>query len=167
MAQTTEPLPMVREPERFHRRQTRLYIVLPFLLVVLLFVGLIVVVASIPERVTLSSVADFILTVLVLCPFWLLCLMPILLLMLVLNYGVFRLYGGSKPRLQRLDELSATLLTKTGLASESLSKRIVDMNDKLAPVMDAMDVFEEPSRMPSVQEESENGEHKSNQLESE
>jgi hypothetical protein len=114
-----------------HRRETWLHILLPFLGGILLVAVLLIMALLLPQRAQVSLVADWMLTIFVLCPLAL-CLLPIYLLMMVAAFGMNKVHDKAASPLKRLEILSRTLAEKTISASESLSRASISLGTRFA-----------------------------------
>ena len=114
-----------------HRRETWLFILLPFLGGTLLVLALFTLALLLPLRSQVSLVADWMVTVFILCPMAI-CLLPIYVLMMVAAFGMNKVHDKAASPLKRLEILSRTLMEKTITASESLSRASISLGTRFA-----------------------------------
>jgi|FLYN01.1.fsa_nt_gi lysylphosphatidylglycerol synthetase-like protein (DUF2156 family) len=139
---------MAAAPERpaqaQHRRETLLWIILPVAgagLVILAVLGVTLLVL-LPRRAQVSILADWLLTVLVLCPV-LLCLFPVCVLLVTAVFGMNRLHGKTERLMGKAGAMSETLVERTLDATETISKKSIDFNVKLAHLEPLWRMFDE------------------------
>lgn len=119
--------------EAQHRRQTRLFIWLPFGAAILLILGAVVVAALLPLRLQLSVVSDFVLTVLVLCPMAI-CLLPLYIALVVLIAAMNRLHHNTAHALGRAVNWSQSLSRRVDQAAGRLERWSIQWSTRLAPL---------------------------------
>jgi ethanolamine transporter EutH len=117
---------------------------LPVVLLMLLFIGVLAVVLVLPQREQVSIIADFMVTLLVVCPLSLLCLVVAvgLLFAVAAMSKSFRLV--QRP-LHRVQGLSETMATRTAKMSDTVNHKAIDASARFAPVYKALGVFERGS----------------------
>jgi hypothetical protein len=128
---------MVASPKRpsqtLHRRETLIYILLPVAGGGLLLLGALAVTlfGVLPRRPQVSVLADWLLTVLVLCPA-VLCLLPVCILLMTLVFSLNRLHGTTEGLMGKAEDMSASLAERTVAATETVSKKSIGLTAKLA-----------------------------------
>ncbi|MBI5669149.1 MAG: hypothetical protein HZC41_14185 [Chloroflexi bacterium] len=133
--------------EQAHRRETRLYIILP------LVVGIVVVVAGgviallLPQRLQVSLIADLLVTVLLLCPS-VLCLFAVAIGFVAAAAAMNKAHTGAGKLLGRAEGLSARMLDTTNRATETINQKTINLSVKLAFLEKLLDVYERPALPP-------------------
>ncbi len=128
---------MAASPERSsqaqHRRETLRWIILPVAgSGLLLLAGLGVTLFGIlPRRPQVSVLADWLLTILVLCPA-VLCLLPVCVLLMTMVFGLNRLHGRTERLMGKAEAMSASVAAKTIGAAETVSKKSIGLSARLA-----------------------------------
>lgn len=129
---------------RVHRRETWVQMILPFLLA-LLFVIFLVCLVALPTdsswRLRASVIADFMVTILVLCPA-VLCMIPIFALMVAAIAGANKLHDSTRTPLERLETLTESMADRVENAAGSVNKRVINLNERIAPLMKIMTFFD-------------------------
>lgn len=122
-----------RPSQALHRRETLIYILLPVAGGGLLLLGALAVTlfGVLPRRPQVSVLADWLLTVLVLCPA-VLCLLPVCILLMTLVLSLNRLHGNTERLMGKAEDMSASLAEKTMGASETVARKSIDLTAKLA-----------------------------------
>lgn len=144
MSQPSEPTPPPRERgRRIHRRETLRQLVLPMLGSGLIILVIALVLVLLPARVQVSVLADWMFTILVLCPL-VLCNLIVFLLVVVLWYGMTRLHRGTEAPLERLENLVTGVANRIERTSAALNQRVVNVSSRLAPLMKLFSVFDTP-----------------------
>jgi hypothetical protein len=132
---TRSPEQRLAETEQTLRREQRLQIWLPFVIGVVI-VLMLVVFAVLTPRV--SVVANCLLTVLILCPA-VLCFLPIYFVLVFAVSGMNSAYNSAARPLRGLERLSVRVLNRTVSLSDSLSRRSINFNARLAPLSNWME----------------------------
>lgn len=136
-----------RSGRDLHRRETRNQIVLPFLLAVV-FVTLIVLFVAFlnnPQaRTQVRAIADFVLSVTILCPA-ILCLFPIYLLVVVGVYGANKLHAGTQKPLERLETLTNQARERVSGWTDGANSQVSHWSARIEPLMKIMSIFDEPT----------------------
>lgn len=134
---TTERRPSQRE----HRRETLRFITLPFAgAVVLLLAGLALVLA-LPQRAQVSIIADWMSTVLILCPLTL-CLFPLTAGLWIAVAGMNRLHAAAAKPLDRAEDLSRALAEHAAQTAEAVSQRVISGSARLAFITRLLSIFD-------------------------
>lgn len=137
--------------EQTHRRETRLYIILP------LVAGIVVVLAGgviallLPQRFQVSIIADLMLAVLILCPS-VLCLFLIVVGLAAAVVGMNKVHTGAGKTLGRAEGLTARVLDGTNRATESINQKTINLSVKLAFLEKLLGAFDRPA-LPSSKDE--------------
>lgn len=135
-----------------HRRQTRLLIVLPFLLGVLLIIALAVVALALPDDRQTSLIADFLMIIVLLCPA-VICLFPLYILMVVGAVGMSSVHRAAQKPLDRLNDLSEALYRRVDSASQQVAEKTIDANVRLTTLdrnlFSVFDRKDKPKQLPA------------------
>ena len=145
----TNPAPQQPRPRssgrQIHRREMRLQVWLPFALAAVLILSMFLMVAlpSEPEwRLRAAFIADFMTTILFLCPIFL-CGFVFYAVLVAAGYGMHRLYRGTIPPLERLSSLSQQSSEKAQVYSERVVQETGRWSVRLAPLMKMFSIFDE------------------------
>lgn len=114
-----------------HAEETRREILVPFLIGVALVVVPVIIALLLPRNNQTGLIADFLLTVFILCPA-VICLLPIYLLMVVSAWGVGRLHDGVARPLAQVETFSKSLNTRTESLSDSVARRVISFSARFA-----------------------------------
>jgi hypothetical protein len=122
-----------RPSQALHRRETLIYVLLPVAGggLVLLAALAVTLFGVLPRRPQVSILADWLLTVLVLCPA-VLCLLPVCILLMTMVFGLNRLHGKTEGLMGKAEDMSASLANKAINASETVSRKSIGLTAKLA-----------------------------------
>lgn len=137
--------------EQTHRRETRMGIILPFA------VGIVVVLAGgviamlLPQRSQVSIIADLMVTILLLCPS-VLCLFAVGIGLVAAAAGMNKVHNGAGKALGRAEGLTARVLTRTERVTESVNQRTINLSVKLAFLEKLLGFFDRPA-LPSPKDE--------------
>lgn len=130
-----------------HNLETVRWIVLPIVGVgALVLVGTIIVLI-LPGRLQVSLIADWMLSVLLLCPM-VLCLFPFCLLMILAIVGMNRAHQAVSKPLQRVETLSATLRDRTIQTTDAVNRQTINASVKFAFIDRLLAVFDPPVSPP-------------------
>ena len=127
--------------EKKHRRQTFWQVKVPALAGILFLLGILLVAIVLPLRSQSGLIADFSLTVLVLCPVAL-CLFPLFLGLVAANVGLSRLNTALANLLVRAETMSHTMVDKANTASETISRKTTAFRSRVDTVEQAVNRFE-------------------------
>jgi membrane protein implicated in regulation of membrane protease activity len=128
-------------------RDTVRWIVLPIAGVgALVLVGT-VIVLILPGRLQVSLIADWLLSVLFLCPM-VVCLFPLCLLMILAIVGMNRAQQAVSKPLQRVETLSATLRDRTVHTTDAINRQTINASVKFAFIDRLLAVFDSPMEPP-------------------
>lgn len=127
--------------ERIHRREMRWQIWLPFWFALLLvIVGFLVV--ALPTdptwRIRTQAIADWMVSAMCLIPLTL-CLFPMYLLVFLGVFGMSKLHDSAERPLRKLENLSASAADYIEQGSDFVKKRVTGFDNRIAPLMRAMD----------------------------
>ncbi len=139
-----------RPSTKIHRGETLRYIILPILGVLAIILLGTVATLLLRRPVQVALLADWLLTVLVLCPMAL-CLFPVCILMIAAVAGLGKAHGLAAKPLRRLEDLSADLANKALTATDSINRQTVNVSTRFAFFDRWMSLFDRPSP---------NGQHK-------
>jgi hypothetical protein len=129
--------------EDVHRRETIRYILLPMAgLVILILVGA-TISLLLPGRLQVSLIADWLLTILFLCPLAL-CLFPICILMVAAIVGMNKAHTSITNPLRRLESLSQTIKDRVSKTADTVNHKTVDVSAKWAFFDRLLSVFDPP-----------------------
>jgi hypothetical protein len=125
------------------RRDTLRWIILPIVGVgALVLVGT-VIVLILPERLQVSLISDWLVSVLCLCP-TVLCLFPLCILMISAVVGMNRAHQAVSKPLQRVEMLSTTLRDRTAQTTDAINRQTVNASVKFAFIDRLLAVFDPP-----------------------
>lgn len=134
-----------------HRRETRLYIYLPAVLlfvVLLIAAGLVAITLSPPEkRWGLSLIADLMLTVLVLCPS-VICLGAVAVGMAVLAVKIGVAHETLEKPLRRAQRITDTVAERSESTADAVNHRAVMFSARMAFFSKLLSVFDRPEDEP-------------------
>lgn len=149
--------------EKTQRQQTRRYILLPFFVLILIFIALIGVAVSLRTPTQVAVVSDMLLTAFVLLPM-VICLFPIVVMMFVLIALVNRLHSGTVSPLRRLEQWTYTMEQRVEGWARIVDSRVINYAVKFAPIRHILTIFDTPSSSHGNQDEGEtNDQSKPNQ----
>lgn len=134
--------------EDTHRRETIRYILLPMAGVVALVIIGAVISLLLPGRLQVSLLADWLLTILFLCPLAL-CLFPICILLVAAIAGMNKAHTAIANPLRRLEVLSGTIKERVSKTADTINHKTVDASAKWAFVDRLLAVFDPPKSPPS------------------
>ncbi len=137
--------------ERAHRRETRLYIILPLVIGIVLVLAGGVIVMLLPQRLQVSIIADLMLVVLMLCPS-VLCLFLVVVALVAAAAGMNKVHVGASKTLGRAEGLTARVLDNTNRATETINQKTINFSVKLAFLEKLLGVFDRPT-LPSSKDE--------------
>jgi cell division septal protein FtsQ len=129
--------------EAVHRRETWLYIFLPMVIFVVLLVVVVLGVISLPQSSQKSLIADWLFTVMFLCPM-VLCLFPVVILLVAGVVGLNKAHSMSLRPLRRLQDLSLKLKDRTASTTDTINRRTVDVSVRLAYLERLLSLFDPP-----------------------
>jgi hypothetical protein len=133
--------------EEVHRRETLRYIVLPMVGVGLIVLAGAVISLLLPQRLQVSIIADWLLTILFLCPLAL-CLFPFCILMVAAVFGLNKAHDALVSPLRRVESLSETLRDRVSKTTDIVNQKTVDASAKWAFVDRLLSVFDPPRSPP-------------------
>lgn len=131
--------------ERIHRREMRWQIWLPFWVAfALVIIGFsAIALQSDPIwRIRSGAIADWMMSVMCLIPLSL-CLLPLYMSVMFGIWGMNRLHASTERPLRRLENLSATAADHIEQGSEFVKKRVTGFDNRIAPLMKAMNTFDD------------------------
>lgn len=135
------PRPVRPDSEAQHRRETRRQILLPLLAGTLLIVVLVGLVLILPRRAQVGIIADFMLTVFMLCPAAV-CLLPVTIGLLVAAFGTGRLHDRAAPPLRGLQARTAAISDRADTLANAVNQRVIAYSGRLGALLRLFDVFE-------------------------
>lgn len=137
--------------EQMHRRETRLYIILPLVAGIVLVLAGGVIAMLLPQRLQVSIIADLMLTIMLLCPS-VLCLFAVVVALVAAAAGMNKLHGGAGKAFGRAEGLTARVLEGTNRASETVNQKTINLSVRLAFIEHLLGVFDRPALPPSKDE---------------
>ena len=145
---------MVAPPDRgqfaskasFNRDMVR-WIVLPIVGVGALVLLGTIIVLILPGRFQVSLIADWLVSVLFLCPM-VVCLFPLCLLMILAIVGMNKAHQAVAKPLQRVETLSATLRDRTVQTTDAINRQTINASVKFAFIDRLLAVFDPPASPP-------------------
>jgi hypothetical protein len=132
-----------------HRQQTRLYILLPTALAILLIVicvGFIMsrlFLTTLADSSRVSLVADWMLTIFMLCPAAI-CTLPLALLAVAGVIGMSRAHVAISKPLQKLEDYSRVAVSRTAEITDSINEKTIATSARFGPIHKILGVFERP-----------------------
>ena len=143
MSQQTPPKTEAAKPTgaNIHRRETRRQTRLPMLAAFAFVLFVFIIAALLPSRVQVSTLADWMFTVLVLCPV-LICNFAVYMLVMAGIFGLRQLHRGTQAPLQRLENFVSSTEQRVEKTSAGLNKRVINISARLAPLMQLLSIFD-------------------------
>lgn len=129
-------------------RETLRWIILPIMGVLALVLLGIVAVLLLPKRLQVSIIADWLVTILFLCP-TVLCLFPICVGLMAAVVGMNRAHNVVSKPLQRVESLSATIKDRTIQTTDTVNRQTINASVKLAFIDRLLAVFDPPQAPPT------------------
>lgn len=139
----SSPTDQVSNSASTHRRETLVYIILPFAVAVLLVVAGVVIAMILPQRAQVSVIADLLLSVLLLCPA-VVCLFPLVLLLITGAVAMNQVHDKAALPLRRVEQLTENLARRTHRVTEVINRKAVELGVKSASIERLLDIFEKP-----------------------
>ena len=144
--------------EKIQRRQTRRYIILPFILLFLIFIVIIGGIFALPTSSQVAVISDMLFTFFVLCPL-VICMFPLTVIMLVLIALMNRLHDGTKSPLRRLEQWTYTMEQRVESLARIVDSRVINYAVKFAPIRRILTIFDTPSSSQDNKDEGENNDY--------
>jgi hypothetical protein len=135
--------PEGRDPQSDHRRDTFNWIVLPMAGGVLLIAAGVGAALLMPQRLQVSVLSDWLLTITLLCPV-MLCLLPLCILLVVMAAGMNKVHGAASRFLVRIEKLTPTFTNRIIQTMNIASSKSISWRSRLAYFENLLDVFERP-----------------------
>ena len=145
--------PHAQTSELRHRRDTRLWLVLPMVFLVLLIAAAVAVLIFVPRNLhesQTSVVADLMLSVLMLCPAAV-CMLPVTILMLVSVVGMNRAHDMMARPLRVLEAHSETLTSKTQAITDTVNRKTIDASSRLGFIYKHFETFEQKPNQEDIE----------------
>lgn len=130
--------------EQVHRHETIRYIVLPFIGVGVVLIAGVLLVLLLPGRLQVALIADWLLTILVLCPL-VICLFPICILMVAAVVGMNKAHDALANPLRRLENLSETVTYQVSKTTDAINRQTVNASARWAFVDHLLSFFDPPA----------------------
>jgi hypothetical protein len=124
-------VPKTLNSQQQHRRDTRYWIVLPMLLIGLLVAIGIGIVLTLPSRFQVSIIADWMVSILILCPS-VICLFVICVLLFAAVAGMSRLHSVAARPLYRAHDWSDRIAERTAEYGGKISRRALELGARFA-----------------------------------
>ena len=140
--------------EKTQLKQTRRYIILPFVVLILIFVVLIGVIVSLRTPTQVAVVSDMLFTAFILLPM-VICMFPIVVIMFVLIALMNRLHSGTISPLRRLEQWTYTMEQRVEGLARIVDSRVINYAVKFAPIRRILTIFDTPSSSHGNQDEGE------------
>lgn len=147
------PEQQIEATRRTRRRQVRKEIILPIFGGFLLLIAIVVIAALLPSRGHTSFVADFLLTLLILCPA-VICVFPIYMLIVFAVYGMGRVNRGIYRPLSAAEGLTNRLKTRTEHVADSVAQRTINLSSQVARLESVVLKIAEPDSRPDKEDQS-------------
>ena len=135
--------PQGRDPQSRHRRETLTWIVLPMAGGVLLILAGVAAALLMRQRLQVSVLADWLLTIMLLCPA-MLCLLPLCIILLVMSVGMNRVHGAATRFLVRIEKFTPTITNRIIQTMNSVSSTSISWRSRFAYFENLLDVFDRP-----------------------
>lgn len=129
------------DSRRNHRRDTRRWIMLPMLLIglpVLIGTG---IVLALPSRFQVSIIADWMVSILILCPS-VICLFVVCMLLIIAIAGMNKLHRMAARPLYRVHDWSEQIVEKAANLGQQINRRAVGIGSRFAFVNEWMRFFD-------------------------
>lgn len=146
------PEQQIEATRRIRRAQVRKEIVLPFLGGVLVLIVIVVIAAFLPSRGHTSFVADFLLTLLILCPA-VICMFPIYMLMVFAVYGMGRVNKGIYRPLSAAEGLTNRMKARTETVANTVAERTINVSAQFARLEQTVLKLAEPDKKPEEKDQ--------------
>jgi hypothetical protein len=130
-----------------HRRETNWQIYFPFLLGILLLVGIFSMVALPSDPIwqdRAQAIGDFLYTLLCIIPI-LLCLLPIYVMVLLCIYGMRKLHDGTERPLRKLENLTENLASHIETATIFVTEQTNFFSSAIEPYEEIISTFDTPA----------------------
>lgn len=127
--------------ETIHRRETRRQIILPMVGASLLIFIIFLMAALLPLRVQVSTLADWMTTIFLLCPA-VICLLPIYIILVAGVYGMNKLHNSVGTPLQKLEHFSEGVANRIESATTGVNRQTVKWRARFAPLEKLMSIFD-------------------------
>lgn len=133
-----------QEQVRQHRRETWLYMIVPLAVTIFLVLLGIVVVLLLQRQLQVSLLADWMLTIMLLCPA-LLCTTVICILLFAAIALMSRAQRAAAQPLQRLQEVTNQVAERTTKAADSVNEVAINAASRFAFLDRLFNIFDAPS----------------------
>jgi len=130
--------------DKYQRRQTRRYVLFPFLLLIVVLILIVVIMMSLRTPTQVAVVSDFLVTLFVLCPL-VICLFPLVMLMFFLIALMSKLHSGTKSPLRRIESWTHKAEQRVEKWTQLADNRILNWAVRLAPIHKILTIFDEPT----------------------
>lgn len=120
-----------RPSDRDRQRETLRYLLLPMVVALLVVLLGAAAVMLLPQRSQVSIIADWMMSVLVLCPV-VICLFPVCVGLIVAIAAMNRLHDSAAKPLRRAEDWSRTLVDRTTKTTDIVNQRTVSVSSRFA-----------------------------------
>ncbi len=125
------------------------WIILPIVGVGALVLAGTISVLLLPERLQVSLIADWLVSVMLLCPLAI-CLFPVCLLMVLAIVGMNRAHTAASRPLQRVELLSASLRDRTDNVADTVNRQTINASVRFAFLDRLLAIFDPPDSQPDT-----------------
>jgi hypothetical protein len=133
-----------QDSEQRHRRETILYLIVPMIGAGVIVLAGGVMTMLLPRRQQVTTLSDWVLTIVVLCPS-VVCLFAICLILIVAVASMNKLHSMAAKPLTRLEDVSETMVERTSQATDSINEKTVDFGARFAFLDRILSAFDPPS----------------------
>ncbi len=137
--------PAQQEHLRQHRRETVLYMIVPLAVTVFIVLLGVVIILVLPRQSQVSILADWLMTVMLLCPA-LICTTAICLGLIVAVVLMSRANRAAARPLQQLNEMSQKVANQTTKAAASVNEVTINAASRFAFLDRILNVFDMPDK---------------------
>lgn len=141
-----------RKSDQERQRETLRYLLLPMLGALLLVLIGAAVVLFLPQRSQVSIIADWMISVLVLCPV-VICLFPICVGLIAAIAAMNRAHTLAAKPLRRVEDWSHTLAERTAKTTDALNQTTLSASARFAFVDRLLSTFDPPTNGNAKKEE--------------
>lgn len=141
-----------RPSDRDRQRETLRYLLLPMVVALLVVLLGAAAVMLLPQRSQVSIIADWMMSVLVLCPV-VICLFPVCVGLIVAIAAMNRLHDSAAKPLRRAEDWSRTLVDRTTKTTDIVNQRTVSVSSRFAFIDRLFSAFDAPTHGDAEKEE--------------
>lgn len=124
-----------------HRREMRRQAYAPMFLTGLVIFIVFIIAATLPGRVQVSTLADWMTTILIYCPMTL-CLGMMFVFIMMLVWGMNALHRMVGTPLQKLENATESLANRVENSTQNVNKRVINWRTRIATLEKLMTLFD-------------------------